>query len=70
MQGLDDMLQSDRDDFFSQFDVPAADQQTFNSDHPAPVAPASPEPAKKRQKTVPKQLTPPPPPLPRLFSQL
>lgn len=52
MQGLDDMRQNDRDDFFNQFSVSAEDQEAFNKEHPAPVAPAEPEPAKKKQKTV------------------
>lgn len=52
VQGLEDMQQHDRDSFFSQFDVSAEDQEAFNKEHPAPVAPAEPEPAKKKQKTV------------------
>ena len=52
VQGLDDLRQDDRDDFFKQFKVSTEEQESFNKEHPAPVAPAEPEPAKKKQKTV------------------
>lgn len=52
LQGLEDLQQTDRDEFFSQFQVSKADQERFNSEHPAPLAPASLEPAKKKQKKV------------------
>ena len=52
LQGLEDMRQSERDEFFSQFKADTDQQESFNKDHPAPVAAADPEPAKKKRKKV------------------
>lgn len=49
MQGLENLKENDRAEFFKHFSVSAAEQNTYNKEHPAPADQPSSPPAKKRK---------------------
>lgn len=49
MQGLENLKEHDRAEFFKHFSVSAAEQNAYNKEHPPPADQPSPPPAKKRK---------------------
>ncbi|KAL3141679.1 hypothetical protein ABBQ32_004367 [Trebouxia sp. C0010 RCD-2024] len=49
MKGLENLKENDRAEFFKHFSVSAAEQNTYNKEHPAPADQPSSPPAKKRK---------------------
>ena len=48
-QGLENLKENDRAEFFKHFSVSAAEQNAFSKEHPAPADQPSPPPAKKQK---------------------
>lgn len=49
MQGLENVKEDDRAEFFKHFLVSAAEQKAYNKEHPPPADQPSPPPAKKQK---------------------